>query len=93
MAKLLPNIRDIRRLGAASLDLAYMTQGRFGGFYEIDLKPWDVAAGILLAEEAGGVVSNLNGETYCFGDKGIIAAAPSIHKKLLETLPTYTTHS
>jgi len=90
-ASLLPQIQDIRRLGAAAIDLAYLAQGRFGAFYEIDLKPWDVAAGILLVEEAGGVVSNLEGATYRFGDKGIVAAStPEIHRQLLKTLPAYT---
>lgn len=88
-AALLPQIQDIRRLGAAAIDLAYLARGIFGGFYEIDLKPWDVAAGILLIEEAGGVVSNLEGAPYRFGDKGIVAGTPEIHRQLLEALPPY----
>ena len=86
---LLPQIQDFRRLGAASVDLAYLAQGRFAGFYEIDLKPWDVAAGILLVQEAGGVVSNLKGEPYRFGDRGIVAGTPAIHRQLLEQLPEF----
>ncbi len=86
--KLLPQIQDFRRLGAASLDLSYLAQGIFDGFYEIDLKPWDVAGGILLVQEAGGVVSNLEGKEYSFGDKGIVAGSPFIHKILLENLTT-----
>jgi myo-inositol-1(or 4)-monophosphatase len=86
---LLPKIQDFRRLGAAAVDLAYLARGIFAGFYEIDLKPWDVAAGILLVEEAGGVVSNLEGRPYCFGDKGIVAGTPAIHAQLLERLPKY----
>jgi len=88
-AALLPQIQDIRRLGAAAVDLAYLAQGRFGGFYEIDLKPWDVAAGILLVQEAGGIVSNLRGDPYRFGDKGIVAGTPAIHRALLDLLPEY----
>ena len=87
---LLPEIQDIRRLGSAACDLSYLARGIFAGFYEIDLKPWDVAAGILLVEEAGGVVSNLEGRPYRFGDKGIVAGNPIIHQKLLERLPQYT---
>ncbi|WP_457605565.1 inositol monophosphatase family protein [Nitratifractor sp.] len=86
---LLPQIQDFRRLGAASIDLAYLAKGVFAGFYEIDLKPWDVAAGILLIQEAGGTVSNLEGRPYRFGDKGIVAGTPEIHRKLLERLPEY----
>ncbi len=84
---LLPQIQDFRRLGAAACDLAYLARGIFAGFYEIDLKPWDVAAGILLVQEAGGVVSNLEGHPYRFGDKGIVAGTPAIHSRLLEALP------
>jgi myo-inositol-1(or 4)-monophosphatase len=86
---LLPQIQDFRRLGSAALDLSYLARGIFGGFYEIDLKPWDVAAGILLVEEAGGTVSNLEGRPYRFGDKGIVAGTPAIHAELLERLPKY----
>jgi myo-inositol-1(or 4)-monophosphatase len=90
---LLPQIQDFRRLGSAALDLSYLAQGIFGGFYEIDLKPWDVAAGILLVQEAGGTVSNLDGHPYRFGDKGIVAGTPEIHAELLEKLPKYETES
>ncbi len=86
---LLPQIQDLRRLGSAACDLSYTARGLFGAFYEIDLKPWDVAAGILLVEEAGGIVSNLEGRPYRFGDKGIIASSPQIHESLLEALPAY----
>ena len=87
---LLPQIQDFRRLGSAACDLSYLARGIFASFYEIDLRPWDVAAGILLVQEAGGVVSNLEGKPYHFGDKGIIAGNPIIHQKLLERLPQYT---
>jgi len=86
---LLPSIRDIRRLGAAALDLCYTAQGRVDGFYEIDLKPWDVSAGILILLEAGGKVTNLSGEPFTFGDKGVVATNTKIHEALLEKLPRY----
>ncbi len=57
LAELLGVVRDVRRVGAAALDLAWTACGRFDGFYEFDLKPWDVAAGSLLVTEAGGVIS------------------------------------
>jgi myo-inositol-1(or 4)-monophosphatase len=84
LSSLLPHIRDIRRLGAAAIDLCYLAQGRTDAFYEIDLKPWDVSAGILIVEEAGGHVSNLLGEPFDFDHKGIVASNGQIHGKLLE---------
>ncbi len=83
MQNLLPITRDIRRLGSASIDLAYVACGRFGGFYEVNLKPWDVAAGILLVQEAGGKVTNHKGEPYRFGDI-IVASNGTIHNALIE---------
>jgi len=85
MANLLPNIRDIRRLGAAALDLCYLAQGKIDGFYEIDLKPWDVAGGILILLEAGGEVVSLSGE-YSIGDKVIVATNGKITQELLHFL-------
>ena len=55
----------IRRFGAASLDMAYVAAGRFDGFWERGLNPWDVAAGIVLVREAGGMVSDLHGGSRC----------------------------
>jgi myo-inositol-1(or 4)-monophosphatase len=67
---LLPRIRDLRRAGAAALDLAYVAAGRVDAFFERGLKPWDEAAGRLLVKEAGGVVEDLPGEPH-----GVVAAA------------------
>lgn len=80
---LLKNTAGIRRPGAASLDLAYLAAGRFDGFWEMNLKPWDIAAGVLLIREAGGLVSDLNGgETYM--QKGnVLCAPPRIYKEML----------
>lgn len=55
--KILPKCQDIRRFGSAALDLCYVAEGKFDGYYEINLKPWDVSAGIIVLSEAGGVVS------------------------------------
>ncbi|MEA2027385.1 MAG: inositol monophosphatase family protein [Campylobacterota bacterium] len=85
MANLLPNIRDIRRLGAAALDLCYVAQGKIDGFYEIDLKPWDVAGGILILLEAGGEVVSLSQE-YQIGDKVIVATNGKITQELCSFL-------
>jgi len=86
LTNLLPHIQDIRRLGAASLDLCYLAQGKTEAFYEIDLKPWDVAGGILVLLEAGGEVSNVDGEPFTFEDKSIVASNAKVHKQLLAYL-------
>jgi len=86
LTDLLPNIRDIRRLGSAALDLCYLAEGKTDAFYEIDLKPWDVAAGILILLEAGGKVTNTSGKGFDFNDKGIVASNGKIHGQLLNYL-------
>ncbi|MEA3490942.1 MAG: inositol monophosphatase family protein [Campylobacterota bacterium] len=86
ITNLLPHIRDIRRLGAAALDLCYLAEGKTDAFYEIDLKPWDVAAGILILLEAGGQVTNTSGGVFDFDDRGVVASNGKIHTKLLEYL-------
>jgi len=84
---ILPRCQDIRRFGSASLDLCYVAEGKFEGFYEINLKPWDVAAGRLIVEEAGGVVTNNFGEEYnMFEDKCIVASNGFIHEEFIEIL-------
>ncbi|MGH3992284.1 MAG: inositol monophosphatase family protein, partial [Pseudonocardiaceae bacterium] len=75
----LPHVRDIRRAGAAALDLCWVAEGRLDGYYERGLKPWDWAAGRLLIEEAGGRVAWLDGEP-----RGLVAAAtPELLDELL----------
>ncbi len=76
----------VRRLGSAALDLAYTAAGRFDGFWEIGLSPWDVAAGILLVKEAGGLVMNYEGDEYSLGNDSIIACTPSIYQELSERM-------
>lgn len=73
LARILPGCAGVRRWGAASLDLAYVAAGRYDGFWERALKPWDMAAGILLVKEAGGFVEPLVGEMIF--DSGTIIAA------------------
>jgi myo-inositol-1(or 4)-monophosphatase len=81
---LLPHCQDIRRFGSAALDLCYVAEGMFDGFYEINLKPWDVSAGMLIVKEAGGIVSNEKGEEFdMFNDKTIVASNGIIHKEFL----------
>lgn len=76
----------LRRTGSAALDLAYVASGRLDGFWEFGLRPWDIAAGCLLIQEAGGLVSDpKGGEDYLLhGD--VIAGTPKVFKSLLQTL-------
>ncbi len=79
----LPSAQGVRRLGAASVDLAYVACGRMDGFYEFDLKPWDTAAGWLLVEEAGGRVSRFDTDgEYELGARTILATNGIIHEEM-----------
>ncbi len=81
----LERFEDLRRPGAASLDLAWTASGTFDGFFELALGPWDVAAGALLVREAGGVVSDWDGDDTRWLDTGnIVAAPPQVHDVLLD---------
>jgi myo-inositol-1(or 4)-monophosphatase len=75
----------VRRDGSAALDLASVACGRFDGFWEFGLKPWDTAAGILLVHEAGGTVSEFNGEPYRLGGPMVLATNGKIHQEMRET--------
>lgn len=78
--------RGIRRAGAAALDLAYVAAGRLDGFWELKLKPWDVAAGILLVREAGGAVTTFDGTAYDVCNHRIVASNGLIHKEMTAML-------
>jgi len=81
--------RGVRRLGSAAVDLAYVACGRFEGFYEYSLKPWDVAAGSFIVQQAGGKVCDFSGgNNYIFGEE-IIAANPHIIQSLLSNLQLF----
>jgi myo-inositol-1(or 4)-monophosphatase len=77
------NVQAIRRAGAAALDLAYLAAGRFDGFWELKLKPWDTAAGCLMVEEAGGKVSDLFGEKWNIFSPHLLATNGLIHRKMI----------
>ena len=79
-------VAGVRRFGAASLDLAYVAAGRLDGFWERDLKPWDMAAGVLLITEAGGKVTNAEGGDDIMGSGSICAANLELHPLLVEKL-------
>jgi myo-inositol-1(or 4)-monophosphatase len=82
--QVITKIRDIRRMGSAALDLCAVASGRTDGYYERGVNPWDISAGIVIAQEAGAVVTDLGG-AFPTGDF-VIAAAPGIHESLRELL-------
>lgn len=80
----LRRFEDLRRAGAASLDLAWTAAGVFDGYFEMRLGPWDVAAGALLVREAGGIVTDWRGDQHAWLDSGDIVAAPAaVHAEVL----------
>ncbi len=83
---LFPQTAGVRRAGSAALDLAYVAAGRLDGFFEMSLQPWDMAAGVLLIKEAGGLVSDLHGEENYLENGNIVAGNPKVFKGLLQTI-------
>ncbi|MGE5358249.1 MAG: inositol monophosphatase family protein [Bacteroidales bacterium] len=83
----------VRRLGSAALDLCYVAAGRMEGFWEEDLKPWDVAAGALIVEEAGGRVSSIDGTPFDVRRPGMVASNGLIHDEMLATIAEYKARS
>ena len=81
---LFPKVAGIRRAGVASLDLAYVASGRLDGFWEFNLKPWDIAAGVLLIQEAGGISAELSGGLDYLESGNIISANPKLLKAMLK---------
>ena len=81
-----PEIAGIRRLGSAALDLAWVAAGRFDGFWESGLQPWDCAAGILLVKEAGGFVTDYRGTDMAIERKQLLAANDVLHSRLHKLL-------
>jgi len=86
MAEVMNVTAGIRRFGSASLDLAYVAAGRFDGFWENKLQAWDVAAGIVLVREAGGMVSDLSGGADMLAKGSVLAANEYLHPQLLKLL-------
>lgn len=85
--------RSIRRCGAASLDLAYTAAGVYDGFFEFRLSAWDLAAGVVLIREAGGVVSDLSGGEDFLQSGNLIAGSPALHRALLEAIESHASES
>ncbi|MBK8575288.1 MAG: inositol monophosphatase [Elusimicrobia bacterium] len=85
--KFMKRTQGLRRLGAAALDLAYVAAGRFEGYWEFNIKPWDAAAGLLLVEEAGGRVTNFRGRPYSLADTSqTLASNGRVHQAMLRLL-------
>jgi myo-inositol-1(or 4)-monophosphatase len=85
-AEFLKVSRAVRRLGSAAIDLCYVAAGRFDGFWEHSLHPWDVAAGALIVEEAGGRVTNLQGGPFSSREGSVIATNGLIHDAMVGTI-------
>jgi myo-inositol-1(or 4)-monophosphatase len=83
---LMPETSGVRRAGSAALDLAWIAAGRYDGFWEFDLNTWDIAAGVLLIQEAGGIVSEIDGGRDHLISGDIMAASPAIYRKMLRKL-------
>ena len=88
---IIPRVAGIRRPGSAALDLAYVAAGRYDGFWELGLAPWDMAAGCLLITEAGGLVSDLEGNETYLESGNIIAGNPKIFGQLLQVIAPHLT--
>lgn len=87
MAAVMPHVAGVRRPGAASLDLASVACGRFDGFWEMQLAPWDFGAGMLLVREAGGVVTDLEGtKLVALEGSSVLAGNPQMHRWLAQAL-------
>ena len=85
-AAFISRARAVRRLGSAALDLCYVAAGRFDGFWERRLQPWDVAAGALIVAEAGGRVTAMSGGRYSSREGSVLATNGLIHDQMLETI-------
>lgn len=86
LSNMLALTQGVRRAGSAALDMAYVACGRFDGFYEENLKPWDTAAGLLIIEEAGGKITTFDGEPYTTFSPTIAATNGRLHGAMLEAL-------
>lgn len=81
----------VRRPGSASLDLAWLAAGRVDGFWEFGLSPWDIAAGALLITEAGGLISDLSGESHYLDSGNVVAGSPKVFNQLLQLVQAHRT--
>jgi myo-inositol-1(or 4)-monophosphatase len=88
----LKHARGIRRLGSAAIDLAYVACGRFDAYYENSLNPWDIAGGIIIVREAGGIVSDFAGREDMLQNGQVVAAPATLHTEVSERILSYYVH-
>ena len=81
--------RAVRRLGSAAIDLCYIAAGRMDGFWESDLKPWDIAGGALIVAEAGGTVTNMDGSAFASRGRHVLATNGHLHDTMLEVIGNF----
>ncbi len=86
LARIMPMVSGVRRWGAAALDLAYVAAGRYDGYWERNLNPWDIAAGLLLVREAGGLVDGFEADTNPLESGGTIVAAAEIYSSFAKVV-------
>jgi myo-inositol-1(or 4)-monophosphatase len=86
LGRVFPRAKGIRRAGSAALDLAHVACGIFDGYFELGLKPWDIAAGALLVQEAGGVITDWEGEQGWFESGNLVTGTRGVHTELLDEL-------
>lgn len=86
MERLTPQVTGLRRLGAGAVDMAYVACGRFDAYWEQSVSSWDMAAGIILVQEAGGVVTGTNGQPIDMMGGTVLASTPQLHATMLEAL-------
>jgi myo-inositol-1(or 4)-monophosphatase len=81
--------RAVRRLGSAAIDLCWVAAGRMDGFWESDLKPWDVAGGALIVEEAGGWVTRMDGSAFASRGGDVLASNGHLHQAMLQVIQEF----
>jgi myo-inositol-1(or 4)-monophosphatase len=86
MAALQPRVAGLRRFGAASLDLAFVAAGRLDGYWERNLKPWDIAAGLIIVREAGGIVSGIDGDDTAMQSGHVVCGNEYVQNELVKIL-------
>ena len=86
MERLTPNVLGIRRLGAAAVDMAYVACGRFDAYWEQSLNAWDMAAGVIIIEEAGGTVTDTLGRPLDLNGGTVLASTPQLHAEMVSVL-------
>ncbi|HJT22698.1 MAG TPA: inositol monophosphatase family protein [Nitrospira sp.] len=89
-AKFALKAQGLRRTGSAALDLCYVAAGRFDGFWEVRLNPWDMAAGVVILKEAGGTVTDFSGTGYSIYGKELVASNGLIHHPMIDVLRDHT---